>query len=81
MGKVLQNVFKTVVNNISQYLTPLVESGLEVSHFIPEPIKFSEVKKLSDGINKNWLEETLKEIKTKLTIKLYWLNIQRKVSL
>ena len=38
------------------------ESGSEVSHFIPEPIKFSEVKKLSDDIKKPWLKSTLKEI-------------------
>ena len=34
-----------------------------VSHFIPEPINFSEVTKLSDGIKKAWQKKTLKEIK------------------
>ena len=39
------------------------ESGSEVSHFIPEPRNFSEVKKLSDNIKKPSLKENLKEIK------------------
>ena len=45
-----------------QELTPLGESGSEFSHFIPEPRNFSEVKKMSDNINKTWLKATLKEI-------------------
>ena len=44
MGKGLNKIFSTVVNEISQELTPLGESGSEISHFIPEPINFSEVK-------------------------------------
>ena len=63
MSKGLHKVFKNVVKEISQELTPLGESGSEVSHFIPEPRKFAEVKKLSDDINKPWLKATLKEIK------------------
>ena len=39
------------------------ESGSEVSYFIPEPKKFTEVTRLSDDINKPWLKETQKEIK------------------
>ena len=39
------------------------ETGSEVSHFIPEPRNFVEVKTLSDNINKLWLKATLKEIK------------------
>ena len=35
VGKVLHEVFSTVVKEISQELTPLGESGSEVSHFIP----------------------------------------------
>ena len=35
MGKSLHKVFSTVVKEISQELTPLVESGSEDSHFIP----------------------------------------------
>ena len=46
-----------------QELTPLGESGSEVSHSIPEPRNFSEVTKLSDNIKKTWLKATLKEIK------------------
>ena len=44
-------------------MAPLGESGSEVSHFIPEPINFSEVRKLSENINKPRLKATLKEIK------------------
>ena len=47
MGKVLHKVFSTVVKEISQELTPLRESGSEVSHFILEPRNFAEVTKLS----------------------------------
>ena len=46
-----------------QELTPLGESGSEVSHFIPEPRNFAEVKKISENIKKHWLKSTLKEIK------------------
>ena len=45
MGKSLNKVFSTVVKEILQELTPLGESGSEVSHFIPEPRNFAEVKK------------------------------------
>ena len=63
MGKGLHKVFSTVVKEISQELTTLGESGSEVSHFIPEPIKFSEVTKFSKNIRKPWLKETLEEIR------------------
>ena len=46
MVKGLHKVFSTVVKEIYQELTPLVESGLEVSHFIPEPRNFAAVTKL-----------------------------------
>ena len=46
-----------------QELTALGESGSEVSHFIPEPRNYSEVKKLSENIKKPWLKANLKEIK------------------
>ena len=36
----------------------------EVSHFIPEPRNFAEVKKLPYDIKKTCLKENLKEIKT-----------------
>ena len=62
MGKGLNKVFSTAVKEISQELTPLVEYGSEVSHFIPEPRNFAEVTKLSENIKKPWLEATLKEI-------------------
>ena len=63
IGKALYKVFKTVVNDISQVLPILGESGSEVSYFIPDPRNFSEVNRLSDDINKPWLKENLKEIK------------------
>ena len=43
-------------------MTPLGESGSEVSHFIPEPRNFSEVTKLSENIKKSWIKATLKDI-------------------
>ena len=50
MGNGLDKVFSTVVKEISQELTPLGESGSEVSHFIPEPRNFAEVTKLLEKI-------------------------------
>ena len=64
MGKVLHKVFKTVVKEVSQDLPPLGESGSEVSHLIPEPIKISEGTILSDDISKPWIKATKKEIQT-----------------
>ena len=63
MEKYLHKVFSTVVKEISQELTPLGESGSEVSSFIPEPRNFAEVTKLSENIKKPCLKATLKEIK------------------
>ena len=63
MVKGLHKVFSTIVKDISQELTPLVESGSEVSYFIPEPRNFFEVTKLSENINKPWIKATLKYIK------------------
>ena len=63
MGKGLHKVFSTVVKYISQELTPLGESGSEVSNFILEPRNFAEVTKLSENIKKPWLKATLEEIK------------------
>ena len=44
-------------------MTPLGESGSEVSHFVLEPRFFFEVTKLSENIKKPWLKATLKEKK------------------
>ena len=63
MGKGLHKVFITIVKEILQELTNFGESGSEVSHFIPEPRNFYEVKKLSENIRKPWLKATLKDIK------------------
>ena len=43
-------------------MTASGEYGSEVPHYIPEPINFAEVKKLSGNIRKPWLKATLKEI-------------------
>ena len=63
MGKILHKVFRAVVNEIPQVLPILVESGSEVSYFIPDTIKFSEVTRFSYDIKKPWLKATLEEIK------------------
>ena len=63
MDKGLHKVFSTVVKDISQELTPLVESGSKVSHFILELRNFAEVTKLSINIKKPWLKANLKDIK------------------
>ena len=79
MGKGLHKVFSTVVKEILQELTALGESGSEVSHFIPEPRNFAEVKKLSDDINKPWLKETLKEIKNIINNQTFLIGEQNEV--
>ena len=56
MGKGLHKVFSTIVKEILQELATLIESGSEVSHFIPEPRNFAEVTKLSEKIKKPWLK-------------------------
>ena len=62
MGKGLHKVFKHLVKKILQELTPLQESGSEVSHYIPELRNFVEVTKIKDNMKKPWLKESLKEI-------------------
>ena len=56
-------MFKSDVNDISQVLPILGESGSEVSFFIPEHRNFAEVTKLSYYIQKPWLKSTKKCIK------------------
>ena len=73
-GKGLHKVSKIVVKDISQYLPSLGESDSEVSHFIPELGKFSEVKKLLDDIKKPWLKSTLKEIKNLMNNQTFIVN-------
>ena len=79
MGKVLQKVLSAVVKDIYQELKPLGESGSEVSHFIPEPRKFSEVTKLSKNIRKPWLKETLEEIRNIIKNKTFLIEDQNEV--
>ena len=62
-GKGLHKVFKVVVNQLNNPLPNLVESGLEVSHFVPEPRNFAEVTRLPADYKKAWLKATLKYIK------------------
>ena len=76
MGKGLHKVFSTVVKEISQKLTALGESGSEVSHFIPYPRNVSEVTKLSENFEKNWLKATLKEIKNKISDQTFLIEYQ-----
>ena len=76
MGKGLHKLFSTVVKDISQELTPLGESGSEVSHFIPEPRKFAEVKKLSENINKPWLKAILNGIKNQINNQTFLIEDQ-----
>ena len=59
----MHEVFSTIIKDIFQELTNFGEFGSEVSHFIPEPRNFGEVKQLSENIRKPWLKATLKEIK------------------
>ena len=49
MGKGLHKVFKNFVKEILQDFPPLGESGSKVSHFIPEPRNFAEVKKFREN--------------------------------
>ena len=63
MGKGLHNFFRYVVNDISQVLPIMGESGSEVSHLIPESRNFTEVAIFSYDIKKPWLKVTMKEIK------------------
>ena len=52
MEKGLHKLFKAVVNELKRSLTNLVESGLEVSHFITEPSIFSEATRLTADAKK-----------------------------
>ena len=63
VGRALPTVSVSRIKEISQVFPPLGESGSQFSHFIPEPINFSEVTRLSDEIKKPWIKATLKEIK------------------
>ena len=59
-------------------LTPLGESGSEVSHFILEPRNFDEVIKFSENINKPCLKETLKEMKNLINNQYFLIGDQDK---
>ena len=76
MGNGLHKVFSTVVKDTSQELTPLAESGSEVSHFIPEPRNFAEVKQLSENIKKPWLKANIKEIKNLINNQTFLIEYQ-----
>ena len=77
MGKGLHKVFKTIVKEISQDLTILVESGSEVYYFILEPRNFAEVKKLSDYIKKPWIKASQKEIENIINNHTLFISISR----
>ena len=76
MVKGLHKLFSTIVKNILQELTPLGESGSEVSHFIPEPRNFYEVTKLPDNMKKPWLKATLKDINNLINNKTFLIEDQ-----
>ena len=61
-----------------QDLPPLGESDSEVSHFIPEPRNFGEMKNNSDDIKKPGLKETLKEINILINNQTFILEDQGK---
>ena len=77
-GKGLYKVFKTAAKEILQELTPLGESGSEVSNFIPETRNFAEVTKLSDNIKKPWMKVTLKEIKNLINKYIFLIEYPKK---
>ena len=62
MGKGFHKIFTAIVNELSEALPILVESGSKISYFNPEPRIFSKVTRLLEDIRKPWLKETLKEI-------------------
>ena len=76
-GKGLHKVFSTIVKEILQELATLGESCSEVSHFIPEPRNFAELKKLSENIRKPWLKATLKEIKNIINNQTFLIEDQK----
>ena len=55
MGEGLHKFFKDFLNELNDPLTNLVESGSEVSHFIPELSNCAEVARLSADVKKSWL--------------------------
>ena len=57
MGKGSNKFFKAVVNETSQSLPNLGESGSEVSYFILEPRKFAKVTRLSEDIKKHYIKK------------------------
>ena len=62
MVKGLHKVYKAFIQDISQYLPILGESGSNVSYFIPEPRNFAEVTRFSYDREKTWLKATQKNI-------------------
>ena len=52
-----------ICNASESSLQILGESGSEVSYFIPEPINFVKVARLSEDISKPWLKANLEDIK------------------
>ena len=63
MGKGSHKVFNASVNELSESLPIVVESGSGFSYFIPEPINVSEVTILSADNRKPCLKSDPKEIK------------------
>ena len=81
VGKGLHKVLKDFVNELSEALPILGESGSEVSYVIPEPRDFAELTRLSEDTQKTWSTETLKYINNIIKNHIFWLMIQKSVSL
>ena len=73
-GKRFAQSFRTIVSEISQELSNFLETGSEVSHFIPEPRNFAEVTRLAENIRKPWLKATHKEIKNRINNKTFMIE-------
>ena len=71
MGKGLHKLFKAVVNDISQALPILGESGSEASYLIPEPRKCTKVTRLSEDIKKPCPKENLRGVKSLINNKTF----------
>ena len=75
MGKVLDKIFKAVVNKLNNSLPTLGESGSEVSHFISEPRNFAEVNILPEDVKNTWLKATLKFIQNLINNQTFRMDI------
>ena len=78
MGKGLHKLFKAVVNKLLESLPIMGESGSEVSYFVPEPVNFVEVIRLSEDIGKPWIKATMKQIKSSINNNIFLVDDPQK---